>query len=351
MPSPTLAEINARVRTDIELAIPGADAHTELGGYRQIANVYSAQMYSAHRKIDWALDQYFTATADEQHLLRQASLLLEVPRIDASFAAGNVDVPGVNGSVIAVGEILQSSEGTQFTVTAEATVAAGTASVAIIATEAGDSGNLLTGAALVFQSPVAGISGNAIVDGNGITGGSEIETIDRVRERLAERKSAPPEGGALHDYIAWAKAAHVDVHRVFVNPHENGDGSIAVRFITNVENGVIPSAGLITIVTDYMDTVKPYNLKALAVEAPTAVPLDITFTVLDPNTAEVQAAIEAEIADLLSRESTPGQVLYLSHIREAISRASNENNFAINLTADITYQINEIGILGAITWP
>ena len=86
MPSPTLAEINARVRTDIELAIPGADAHTELGGYRQIANVYSAQMYSAHRKIDWALDQYFTATADEQHLLRQASLLLEVPRIDAFTA-------------------------------------------------------------------------------------------------------------------------------------------------------------------------------------------------------------------------------------------------------------------------
>jgi len=89
----------------------------------------------------------------------------------------------------------------------------------------------------------------------------------------------------------------------------------------------------------------------VSVAAPVAAPLNFTLSVI-PNTLAVKAAVEAELADLISREAVPGGTLYLSHIRASISAAAGENNYTLTSpSADVTSTAGQLTTLGAVTWP
>jgi uncharacterized phage protein gp47/JayE len=65
----------------------------------------------------------------------------------------------------------------------------------------------------------------------------------------------------------------------------------------------------------------------------------------------VREAVVAELADLIQRESAPGKVLYLSHMRAAISAAAGEENYVMSSpNADVAYGVGEIAVMGAVTW-
>jgi uncharacterized phage protein gp47/JayE len=84
--------------------------------------------------------------------------------------------------------------------------------------------------------------------------------------------------------------------------------------------------------------------------APVAVPLNFTIFVT-PNTADVKAAVTAELTDLLRREAVPGGTILLSHIREAISIATGETNHTISVpAADVAHTTGQIATMGTITW-
>jgi uncharacterized phage protein gp47/JayE len=172
-----------------------------------------------------------------------------------------------------------------------------------------------------------------------------------VRERLADRRQNPPMGGNANDYITWAKEAHVDVTRAWSYPNENGLGTVVVRFVTDDLATPIPSPAHITAVQDYTDTVRPAGMAGFSVATIVAAPLDITFTSLTPDTSDVRLAVEAELDDLIKREATPGGILLISAINEAISAAAGETDHAIDLVADITSNQNQLIVLGTITWP
>jgi uncharacterized phage protein gp47/JayE len=85
--------------------------------------------------------------------------------------------------------------------------------------------------------------------------------------------------------------------------------------------------------------------------APTAVPLNFTISGLLPATSAVQAAVVAELQDLLLREAVPGGTLLLSHIRAAISAAAGEDDFVLTApTANVVHTIGNMAILGTVTW-
>jgi uncharacterized phage protein gp47/JayE len=65
----------------------------------------------------------------------------------------------------------------------------------------------------------------------------------------------------------------------------------------------------------------------------------------------VQAAVAAELADLLRREAEPGGTILVSHLREAISIAVGETNHVLSSpAADVTHATGQIATLGTITW-
>lgn len=344
---PDLPTLINRAEADIETRLPGADARLRRSNLNVLARVHSGAAHGLYGYLEWISRQVIIDTADGDMLERHASIW-GVERKAASPAVGNITVTGSNGSIVPADSTLARSDGAQYTTDAEVTITSGTVTIAVTAVEGGQAGNAAAASSLSFDTPIAGVSATATVDAGGLTGGADIETDDDLRARLLARIQAPPHGGALHDYVAWALEV-AGVTRAWVYPAELGLGTVTVRFVRDDDASPIPDAGEIAAVQAYIDSVRPVTA-AVTVVAPVAVPLNFTIDIV-PDTAAIRAAIEAELRDLLRRESAPGATILLSHIREAISLATGENDHVLTApAANVAHAVGEMATFGAITW-
>ena len=354
---PTLQTIRDRIAADIERHSNG-DPHSRGSLEYAITNALSGSSHGLHGLLEFLSKQLFDDSAEITYLERRASVF-GIARIAAVVATGTVTITGTDTTLIPAGTELQAADDQLYVTDANGTITGGTVDIAVTALDAGAAGNQTAGALLTFTTPIAGADSQATVAAGGLVNGADAETDGRLRERFAERKQMPPMGGADADYIAWAKQASIDVTRVWVQGNKDAAeaeefGSVLMYFATDDLSTPIPTAGHVTTVSDYIDqaNIRPAGVKNVYVVAPTEKTLDMTFSALTPNTAEVQAAIEAEIKDLLKREAEPGGTIVLSHIREAISLATGEDDFGLTTpNADFTTVAGEIAVLGTITWP
>lgn len=349
MQRPALSEIVERVEQDIASRL-GIGAPARISLARVLARAVAGLGHGLYGYINTKEKNFLPDTGDDDAVLRWASLF-NVPRISAVAAAGSVQATGSNGVVIPAGWILQNSDGSvQFTVDADATIASGIAEIEITAIDRGDGGNVSTGASLNFLSPIAGVLSSVTVLTPGITGGSDIETIEALRVRVLDRMQAPPKGGAASDYVEWAKAAHPDVTRVWVAGQEMAENSVTVRVVTDdAVGGLIPTETVLDAVAEYIETRRPVTAEVY-IAAPVAVDLDLSIA-LSPNTQTVRDAVEAELTDLIKREASPGGTILLTRINEAISTAAGEFDHSLILPTDnVEHDTGEIAVLGDITW-
>ena len=153
--------------------------------------------------------------------------------------------------------------------------------------------------------------------------------------------------------ILVARGAHPDVTRAWVaRALARGLGTVDVYVMTDdaTANG-IPTAAVVAIVQAYIDARRPVTAD-VDVFAPTAEELDITINNATPSTQAVQDAIEAELGDLIRRESEPGGTILISRIREAISTAQGETDHELTApVADVAVAASaEISVLGTVTF-
>lgn len=344
---PDLPALINRAEADIETRLPGADARLRRSNLNVLARVHSGAAHGLYGYLEWISRQVIIDTADGDILERHASIW-GVERKAASPAVGNITVTGTNGAIIPADSALARSDGAQYTTDAEATISGGTATIAVTAVEGGQAGNAAAASSLSFDTPIAGVSTSATVDAGGLTGGADIETDDDLRARLLARIQAPPHGGAQHDYVAWALEV-AGVTRAWVYPAELGLGTVTVRFVRDDDASPIPDAAEVLAMQEYIDSVRPVTAD-VTVAAPIAVPLNFTIDIV-PDTATIRAAIEAELRDLLRREAEPGATILLSHIREAISLATGENDHILTApAANVTHAVGEMATFGTITW-
>lgn len=350
---PTLKELDAGIAADIEGRLEGADARLRRAVLTVLARVFAGALHGLYGFLDWTSRQVFPDTAEKLHLDRWAALW-GVARKPAWPAAGDVSFTGTNGTIIPAGTELQRSDGQLYTTDIAAVVAGGTATVAVTASEAGVGGNAVAASKLSFVSPVAGIESSVTIGAGGLALGSDEEKDDALLLRLLLRIQQPPHGGAKHDYYAWAldsKAHGKAVTRAWVYPEEYGIGTVAVRFMMDDDyvDG-IPFAADVTAVQAYIDTVRPVTA-AVSVLAPVPQPLNFEIAGLDPLTPQVQATVEAELKDLIRRESEPGGTLLISHIREAISIATGERDHQLlSPAADVVRATGKVTTFGAVVW-
>jgi uncharacterized phage protein gp47/JayE len=285
-----------------------------------------------------------------EYLERQANLF-GLTRIVATFAIGNATATGSNGSIIPAGTVLQRADGVQYEVDTEAVVSSGTATLALTATVAGLAGNADVDVVLTFVSPIENVQATATVASGGLAGGADAETDDALRERLLTRMRQPPHGGAADDYVAWAKEV-AGVTRAWVYPQELGAGTVTVRFVRDEDGSgaaIIPSAGEVTAVQDYIDARRPVTA-TVTVVAPVAVALNFTIHIV-PDNSSTRAAVQAELEDLLRRDGQPGGTILLSQIRVAVGSADGVTDFTITTpAANVTHTTGQLPIMGTITW-
>lgn len=344
---PDLPTLINRAEADIETRLPGADARLRRSNLNVLARVHSGAAHGLYGYQEWIARQVIIDTADGDMLARHASIW-GVERKAASPAIGMISVTGTNGAIIPADSTLTRSDGAEYSTDAEATISGGAATIAVTAVVGGQAGNAAAASMLSFDTPIAGVSATATVGAGALTGGADIEADDDLRTRLLARIQAPPHGGAQHDYVAWALEVP-GVTRAWVYPAELGLGTVTVRFVRDDDASQIPDAGEVTAVQAYIDSVRPVTAD-VTVAAPIAVPLNFTIDIV-PDTAAIRAAIEAELRDLLRRESEPGATILLSHIGEAISLATGENDHILTApAANVTHAIGEMATFGAITW-
>ena len=346
---PSLAELDARLAADIVSRLPGTDPQLRRSLLGALARALAGAHHELYGYADWIARQAFPDTAEDPELLRWAAIW-GVERAAPVAATGTITVTGTNDTVIPEATVWRSGAGVGYETTAEATITDGTADIAVRASVAGATGNAADGTKVSLVSPITGVVSEAAFVG-AIGGGADIEGIASVRTRLLARLRAPPRGGTASDYVLWARAGHAAATRAWARPRASGLGTVTVYLMTDdaTDNGV-PAAAVVTAVQDYIDAQRPVTAD-VTVAAPTPVALDITITDVVPDTEAVRAAIQAEIEDLILRESEPGGTILVSHIREAISTAFGEADHVLTApVADVEHQDDEIAIAGSFTW-
>lgn len=345
---PTLKILIERVLADMSSRVVGVNGavlrRSVLG---VLGGIVSGASHELHGHLDYLARQIIIDTADGDYLERWSGIW-GVPRKAASFAVGSVTFTGVPLAFVPAGTVLQRQDGAQFETTADGTVETSTVTIAVKAVDAGAAGNTIEGVSLSLVQPVSGIQSTAVTFTDGVTSGSDVESDDNLRDRLLGRIQEPPQGGSMPDYQKWALEV-AGVTRAWVYPLEMGAGTVTVRFVRDNDDPIIPDAPEVAAVFDYIDARRPVTAE-LYVVAPVAVPLDMTIQ-LSANTAANQAAVTAEIADLLRREAEPNGTILISHLDEAISIAPGEFDHLIEIPAgNVTHTGGEMPVLGTITF-
>ncbi|MBF0247136.1 MAG: baseplate J/gp47 family protein, partial [Alphaproteobacteria bacterium] len=298
---PPLEALIRAAEAEIEATLPGADASLRRTVLGVLARVLAGGEHGLYGYLDFIVRQALPDTAESEYLDRHADVW-GIVRKAAAFAAGAVDFTGVNGTVIAEGTELKRADGVKYATAAEATIAGGSATVAVVAVAAGSAGLANAGQTLTLTTPIAGVDSAATIAAGGLIAGADQETDPALLIRLLARIQQPPHGGADFDYPSWALAV-AGVTRAWVYAQELGIGTVTVRFMMDATYADgIPLAADVAAVQAAIDAVRPVTADVTVV-APVAVPLSFTISGLNPATQAVKDAIEAELKDLIRREA------------------------------------------------
>ncbi len=350
---PTAAQIIARVQADIESRLPGSDARLRRTVEGVFARVVGGTSHGLHGHIQHESKQIIPSVENDEETaeLWGDFWLGEDGRKPAAPAQGSILITGTPTTPVITGTLFQRSDGARFLVDSPGVVIDGGGSIStpMTAEEPGAAGNTAIGTTVTIVTQVAGVDSAATVEddgsGGGLTNGVDIESIEDLIGRVEFRVQNPPSGGGPGDYIAEALKIP-GVTRAFEFPLQLGPGTVLLTFVLdNQTPTIIPNPAKVAEVQAAIDLFRPVTA-AVTVAAPAEVPLDASIQLL-PNTAAVQAAVDAELVDYLRRRGGDNDTLLLSQINEAISLAQGEeDHILISPVANVTHAIGEVPVLG-----
>ncbi len=344
---PTLEEIYARVLGDFDGRVGDIDPRLRRSLIDILLKAHTGAANELHGQISYAADEAFPQSASEEIVRRFASTY-NVPPVSAVAAAGIVTATGNDGVSIPSGTEFVRGDGIEYIATGTVIVAGGSADVPVEAIVAAEDGNAITGTLVAFSQPIAGVDSTATVAAPGLVGGVDSESVESLRARVLDRLARPPRGGATNDWEFWAFEV-ADVSRVWVYPPEELSAEVFIYFVLDGQSPITPTSPQLTAMQTYLDGKRPLGSRPQAL-SPVLVPLALDVVII-PDTAEIQAAVTAEYADMLLRDGAPDATIYVSRIREAISLATGEDNHILNSpTVDQVAGFNELHVPGVITF-
>ncbi len=345
---PTLSEMIAQVKTDIQTRIPGADAQPRRSVLGVLSAVIAGAVHALFGHHVWSARQLFVDTQEAEYLETRAGLY-GLERRAAAPATGTVAMTAPTDTVIPAGTVFKRSDGARYASTAEVIASAGAATVSVEAETPGAAGNTDAGVYLWLLSPLAGATSKTTVNSPGLSGGADQEGDDPLRGRLRARLQAPPQGGASHDYVAWALQMP-GVTRAWCYPLRMGIGTVGLTFLYDDRADPLPDESEVTAMDAHLEPLRPVTAD-LYVFACAASPLNFTIDLRGADTSAIRAEVEAELADLIRSEAEPEGTLYLSRINEAISRATGEYDHVLSSpSADVTAASGHVLTMGTVTW-
>lgn len=382
---PTLTQLRDQAVQDINAAEIVDQSGNVLVGLLQkailrvLAYVQAGMAYLHYVFLDWIAHQAVPWTASGEYQAAWAALR-GITAEAATPASGSVGWSTVPVAVtIAAGTLFTRADGAAFVSTAAvATVAGQPATVPLVASVPGSTGNCDAGTAFAPASPIWGVSAQPTATA-AFTGGADAETAASLRTRMLAAWAAPPQGGDAADYVEWALAVP-GVTRAWVAPNLAGSGTVTVWPMFDVteaanngfpqgSNGVaanetrdVAATGDQLTVANAIFVQQPVTALAY-VNAPAPMPVNFVIANLGAgNTAPMQAAMTAALQDMfqrianvggaqapLSRGGLPG--IEPSDWYEALGAISGLTPFQVTTPASpVVPGVGELPVLGSIAF-
>ena len=379
---PTLSQLRAQVAADLQASPAGSDPLLRFSSLNVLGRALAGLANSQFGYTDWVALQSNPFTATDEFLEAWAALksVYREPATQAGASTpGQITFPGTNGYQIPIGTIVTRGDGVQYTTTSLGTVAAGIVTMNAEANAdptglTGAFGNCAVGTVMTRATSIAGISSTGSVT-TAFTGGADIETDDSLRARMLYAYQNPPQGGAVADYVTWAKQVS-SVTRAWCNPNGFGAGTVVVyAMLDSAEsanngfpvgtNGVaaaetrgtpVATGDQLTI-ANYIYPLRPATA-LVYVCAPNQMTVNFTISGTSNFSSATKALIQSAIAGVFVMygspvSSTAGQngVIDLSYIQSAIAAISGTQGFVITSpTANIQGTTGQLPVLGNISW-
>ena len=359
----SLNELSQAARKYITQSIDGAVASVWANTFTVLAKVLALIGQGLELRRKWLVRQLFASTADRVWLIRHG-FELGLTLDPAAAAIGSASGPALAGLVVPAGLQYVRGDGVVFNVITAAAVSGKSVTLDMEADAAGAVGNTDAGTTLALADPADAPTGTpatitvlAASDGTGLSGGADEEDIESFRARVLYRKRNPPQGGSAPDYTAWVLEAVPQAAAVYVDSFQNDSRSVWVQFTVSDQTNGIPTAGQVAQAQAYVsDPIRrPITARAF-VSASNPVPQAIVIGGLSPDTADIRASIEAEIAATYTDRAQPGApstpfLFSASWIDEAISRATGENRHRlVSPAADRIFAAGDLPVLGTIEY-
>jgi uncharacterized phage protein gp47/JayE len=357
--TPTLRETREIVRDEVTSALSGAIL---IGNnvLRVMSDTMAGLCHLTLRYIDWLALQLLPDTAEREWLDRHGDIWLinadgTTGRKMATLASGTAEfTASLGGTTIPFGTRLMAINNQEYELI-ESVVTSFTVGAAvpgpIRALDPGSAGNVPPGSDLTMFPPMQGIVVNAIVVT--LTGGTDEESDIDLRIRVLERIRQPPQGGAAHDYVRWAKAVP-GCTRAWCEPLEMGIGTVTVRVMFDelrADNDGFPLEQDLAAVEGYIDTQRPVAVKDFWVLAPLKQRIEAYINDLNPDTPAVRTAIEASLKEMLLNYAKPGQTIYAAWKYQAIFNTPEVISFAMATSLDDVMQSpGHMAVLGDIVY-
>lgn len=269
----------------------------------------------------WAYDEWLDYHAKGRGLTRKP----------ANAASGELLITGIPGTTIPAGfkfaaPATADSPAIEYETTEKYTIGEdGTVRVQITAVEPGIKGNVPANTVTLMMTPIKGIT--SVTNEAAITGGTEVESDDELRNRIMEIDAASEASfvGSDGDYKRWAEEVP-GVGTALVMPEWAGPGTVKVVVID--ANGQPANQAIITAV--YNNIMSPddrLQRKApigatVTVEAPTAKEINYSFTL------ELKAGVNQET--VLERFKAQLRTYYVEAKKEGVVRYNRVSSILTN---------------------
>lgn len=312
-----------------------------------MGRVVAAAVNALYGSLEYLAKNMLPDMADEEWLYRH-SAMKKVERKSPRASLGYVRWEGVDDNLkVPAGVIIQRGDRREFITIETVTSSKGSLRVRVQAIEPGLDSNSDDGEPMTLASPINGLPSTGYADE--IYGGDDLENLEEWRLRIIDRWYHIPQGGADADYEIWALEVN-GISRAWAKRTWRGAGTVGVMLATNDPDHPTPSPEHIEETRLHILPLAPIAGSGLFVFGVDEHPIDMDIT-LQPDSAEIRAAVIAEVKAMLYRDGVPGGKIYPSRISEAISLATGEFTHKLNEPADdVQLGETELPLLGEITW-
>jgi len=371
---PSLSDLRSQAAADIAASVPGSDPLLPVANLRILADVLAEGFHAEYAYLDYIARQAVPFTAVDEAFEGWAALK-GVTRKQATQATGQGTWIGTPGTLLPAGTPVTRGDGVAYVTLADVSVAGGGLVTADLqAVVAGSNGNLATGTALLLGSAIVGISSAGTATAG--TSGADVEAFEDFRTRTLALYAAPPQGGAISDYVEWATQV-AGVTRAWCIPHGKGDGTVVVYFMMDLAEAIhggfpqgtggvaaaetrdTPATQDLLLVANHIYPLQPVTalVYLLVLHANT-----VTFSIsLSGASLALKAAISAAIDAVFIAFGSPGGVVNVSRIESAIAALAGADGFVITAEAcdhgsisptngNITSNAGYLPVRGTITW-